>query len=194
MPEPARVPPPPADAAGADLAPPLDALDRRLVEATQAGLALVPRPYHALGEQLGIEAGEVIERLRRLLERGVIRRIGVVANHYRLGWTANAMTVWDVDDAEVAALGARIGELDFVSHCYRRPRHPPAWPYNLFAMVHGRDRAETDAKVRSIEALLGEHRRSHAVLYSTRILKKTGLRLRPANAPPAPAQRPASGG
>ena len=87
------------------------------------------------------------------------------------------MSVWDVPDERIRELGQKIGELDFVSHCYHRPRHLPGWPYNLFAMVHGRDRPEVEAKVAQIAALLGESDRGHTVLYSTRILKKTGLRI-----------------
>ena len=74
-------------------------------------------------------------------------------------------------------VGPRVGALPFVSHCYRRPRQPPLWPYNLFAMVHGRGKDEVEEKVAAIARLLGPDDRGHAVLYSTRILKKTGLRL-----------------
>jgi DNA-binding Lrp family transcriptional regulator len=112
-----------------------------------------------------------------MIETGVVRRIGAVPNHYALGYRANGMSVWDVPDERVGALGRRIGALDFVSHCYHRPRHPPVWPYNLFAMVHGRTRDEVEAKVAEIAAILGDDCRTHTVLYSTRILKKTGLRL-----------------
>ena len=155
----------------------MDETDRRIVLATQAGLPLVPRPYHAVAEQLGLPPAEVMTRMGRMLESGVIRRIGAVPNHYALGYRANGMSVWNVPDARIGQLGARIGALDFVSHCYRRPRHPPLWPYNLFAMVHGRTRAEVEDKVAEIAALLGADDRGHAVLYSTRILKKSGLRL-----------------
>jgi len=155
----------------------LDATDRRIVRATQGGLPLVPRPYHAVAEALGLDADEVMRRIEAMRARGVIRRIGAVPNHYALGWRANGMSVWDVPDARVAELGRAVGALDFVSHAYHRPRHPPAWPYNLFAMVHGRARAEVEAKVGEIAALLGAADRGHEILYSTRILKKTGLRL-----------------
>ncbi len=155
----------------------LDDLDRRIIAATQGGLPLTPRPYHALAETLGVPAQEVMDRLRGMQARGVVRRIGAVPNHYALGWRANGMSVWDVADSRVADLGPQVGALDFVSHCYRRPRHLPLWPYNLFAMVHGRGRAEVEEKVARIAALLGPAARAHAVLYSTRILKKTGLRI-----------------
>ena len=155
----------------------LDDLDRRIIAATQTGLPLVPRPYHALAETLGVAAEEVMDRLRRMQERGVVRRIGAVPNHYALGWAANGMSVWDVADTRLADLGPAVGALDFVSHCYHRPRHLPLWPYNLFAMVHGRGRDEVEEKVVRIANLLGPASRGHEVLYSTRILKKTGLRI-----------------
>jgi DNA-binding Lrp family transcriptional regulator len=155
----------------------IDAVDRHLIAATQSGLPLCPRPYGAIAEQLGLMEPEVRERLRRLLDRGAIRRIGAVPNHYALGYRANGMTVWDVPDDRVGELGRRIGALPFVSHAYRRPRHPPLWPYNLFAMVHGRSSGDLQAMVREIAAVLGNEARAHEVLVSTRILKKTGLRI-----------------
>ena len=156
----------------------LDTADLALVKATEKGLPLVADPYGAVGESLGLARGDVIARLSALLARGAIRRIGLIPNHYALGVAANGMSVWDVDDAAVASLGPRIGALPFVTHCYRRPRHLPDWRYNLFAMVHGKDRAEVAAKVAEIAALAGAAVRAHDILYSTRILKKTGLRLR----------------
>ena len=155
----------------------LDETDRRIIRATQAGLPLVPRPYHAIADELGLTADEVMARIEDLLEFGVIRRIGVVPNHYRLGYTANGMTVWDVPDDQVDALGQAVGALGCVSHCYHRPRHLPHWPYNLFAMVHGRTRDEVEHKAGFIAGLLGKHNRAHTILYSTRILKKTVLRI-----------------
>ena len=157
--------------------PILDAFDRRLIRAVQAGLPLCREPYRALAGELGLDTGEVMARLKRMLARGIIRRIGAVPNHYRLGVVANGMTVWDIDDANVEWAGATVGALPFVTHCYRRPRHLPLWPYNLFAMVHGRSRAEVTEKVGKIAAALGNAARARDVLYSTRILKKTGLRL-----------------
>jgi DNA-binding Lrp family transcriptional regulator len=160
-----------------DAAIPIDELDRRIIVATQEGLPLVPRPYHAVAEALGVAPEQVMARLTRMLKTGIVRRMGAVPNHYRIGYRANGMSVWDVDDARMAEFGPKVGALDFVSHCYHRPRRPPVWPYNLFAMVHGRARDEVEDKVTAISELLGEASRGHEVLYSTRILKKTGLRL-----------------
>jgi len=153
------------------------ALDRMLVRELQNGLPLTTRPYDAVAQSLGVTPDLVRARVNAMLEDGRIRRIGVVPNHYALGWHANGMSVWDVDDASVDALGARVGALPAVTHCYRRPRRLPDWRYNLFAMVHGRDRDEVAAHVADIASVLGDAVAAHDVLFSTRILKKTGLRL-----------------
>lgn len=153
--------------------------DLALIRATQSGLPLTRDPYGDVARMLGVPREAVLTRLTALLEAGAIRRIGVIPNHYALGVIANGMSVWNVDDARVDEIGARIGALDCVSHCYRRPRHAPEWPYNLFAMVHGRSRDEVRAHVDAIAALAGPAVRGHDVLFSKRILKKTGLRLGP---------------
>lgn len=157
----------------------IDETDRAILAYLQDGLPLVPQPYHAAAAALGLEPAEVMSRLRHLSTAGVIRRVGAVPNHYRLGIRANGMTVWDVADADIDEAGRQVGALAFVSHCYHRPRHLPSWPYNLFAMVHGRTRDDTEVQVREIARLLGPRARAHDVLYSTRILKKSGLRLTP---------------
>ncbi len=155
----------------------LDATDFAIIAETQSGLPLVERPAELLASALGVDATEILERMRTMLAGGVIRRVGAVPNHYRLGLRGNGMTVWDVPDEMAVELGERVGALDFVSHSYLRPRYPGAWPYNLFAMVHGRGRDAVRTKAERIAALLGAHCRAHDVLFSSRVLKKTGLRL-----------------
>jgi len=156
---------------------PLDAVDYRVIAATQAGLPLVEEPAEELGRQIGMEPGEVVGHLQGMLGSGAIRRIGAVPNHYRLGLRGNGMTVWDVPDELAVELGEQVGALDFVSHSYLRPRYDGVWPYNLFAMVHGRGRDEVRAKTERIAGVLAPHCRAHDVLFSSKVLKKTGLRL-----------------
>ncbi len=152
-------------------------LDHQIVLATQAGLPLDPQPYHRIAEQLGVDASLIQTRLQQMLEDGRIRRIAAVPNHYKLGVVANGMSVWNVPDDQVDQLGETIGALDNVSHCYRRPRCLPEWPYNLFAMVHGKSRDEVKRQVEKIARLLGDADQGHEILFSTRILKKTGMRF-----------------
>jgi len=156
----------------------LDATDRRIIEATQAGLPMTPEPYAEIGANLDLDQSEIIERMAKMMAEGVIRRIGAAPNHYAFGMVANGMTVWDVEDGRAVKLGEKVGALNFVSHCYLRPRALPDWPYNLFAMVHGSSRTEVERKRALIADLLGPHCRHSDILYSTRILKKTGLRLK----------------
>ena len=155
----------------------IDEVDRRIIRETQAGLRFCRQPYQDVADKLGIPADEVICRLKRMKDNGVIRRVGLVPNHYALGYRANGMSVWDVEDDKAMALGERIGALDFVSHCYLRPRHMPTWNFNLFAMLHGRSRDEVEAKAAALAGELGPAVRDFNILYSTKILKKTGFRL-----------------
>jgi len=155
----------------------IDSIDRKIIQATQTGLPLVPRPYHAIAEGLGLMVTDVIQRMKLMQEQGVIRRIAAVPNHYALGYKGNGMTVWDVPSKKIHELGAKVGALDFVSHCYHRPRFLPDWPYNLFAMVHAYSREEALLLVDGIAKLLGKDDHGHDVLFSKKILKKTGFRI-----------------
>lgn len=155
----------------------IDEIDRHIVKNSQAGLPLVHAPYTELANACGCDTQTVITRMQRMLDCGVIRRIGAIPNHYRLGLHANGMSVWDVADERLLELGSRVGRMDFVSHCYERPRHLPTWPYNLFAMIHGGERDEVLQKQEQVRLLLGADCRQHDLLFSSRILKKTGLRL-----------------
>ncbi|TRX02681.1 AsnC family transcriptional regulator [Candidatus Methylobacter oryzae] len=154
----------------------LDDIDRKIIQATQAGLPLTPQPYQAVAEQLGLSADEVMQRLSAMQQSAIIRRIGAVPNHYKLGYRYNGMTVWNIADEIIDEIGQQVGQLEFVSHCYHRPRHLPEWPYNLFAMVHGKSQQEVDSQIQQIKDLLGDKNLGSDVLYSTRILKKTGFR------------------
>ncbi|MNF66586.1 hypothetical protein D3C84_483810 [compost metagenome] len=157
-----------------------DTLAHRLIELTQTGLPLLDDPWAWLAEQLDLSIESTLDLLKRLQAEGAIRRIAAVPNHYRLGYRYNGMTVWDVLDTDMPRLGALIGAQPFVSHCYRRPRRAE-WRYNLFAMVHGRSREEIDSYREHLRYLLGDACAADEMLVSSRILKKTGLRLPPAS-------------
>lgn len=156
------------------------ALRRRIVVALQEGLPVSRYPYRDLAYELNMEERDLVAAIEAMLEQGAIRRIGVVPNHYALGYSHNLMVVWDVQDDMLEELGPELGALDFVSHCYQRPRRP-GWSYNLFTMVHGRSEDEVQAKIAILKQQVGAAYRDHTALKSTRILKKTGLRLRGEN-------------
>ncbi len=155
----------------------LDELDRAIIHTTQTGLSISPEPYTAVARRAQTNVETIINRMQAMIDYGVIRRIGVVPNHYRLGLNSNGMSVWNVSDELVDDLGVKVGQLDYVSHCYQRPRHKNDWPYNLFAMVHGHSNDEVLEKVSLISRLLGDSCQKADLLFSSAILKKSGLRL-----------------
>ncbi len=147
-----------------------------LIAALQNGIPLIPRPYAQLGAQSGMDEQEVLTCLAQLIEQGIIRRLGVVVRHHELGYRANAMVVWDVPDSEVSDAGHCLGQFDCVTLCYRRPRRLPEWRYNLFSMIHGRDREEVLGLVAQLRATCGLEHIAHEVLFSRRRFKQCGAR------------------
>lgn len=154
--------------------------ERALLAALADGLPLEPRPFAALGERLGVTEAEALETLRALQDRGVVRRFGVVVRHHELGYRANAMVVWDVPDAAVDAAGRALAAAPGVTLCYRRPRRPPDWPYNLFCMIHGRDRSAVLRAVEGVAELAGLTAVPREVLFSGRRFKQRGAVFGPA--------------
>jgi DNA-binding Lrp family transcriptional regulator len=154
----------------------LTTLDRLLIAELQAGLPLVAAPYAAIAERLGWREAEVIAGIRRLMAGGVVNRFGLVVRHHELGYRANAMVVWDVADAAVDAVALRFVDMPFVNLCYRRPRRMPAWPYNLFVMIHGKEREDVLGHTARLAALAGADARTHEVLFSGTRYKQRGAR------------------
>lgn len=160
--------------------------DKALIATIENGLPLSSRPYAEIADQLGWEEERVIERLRHLTADGTIKRFGVIVRHHELGYRANAMTVFDIDDEAVTTAGETMAALPYVTLCYRRPRRPPNWPYNLFCMIHGRDENEVLEQVDSAVEIARIAARPRAVLFSRRRFKQRGARYRSAVAHRAP--------
>lgn len=158
----------------------MDVNDRELalISALSGGLELCAAPYARLGLVVGMSEAEVIATLSALRERGIIRRLGIIVRHHELGYRANAMVVWDVPDDQVGEVGRRLGQCDEVTLCYRRPRRLPDWPFNLFTMVHGKDRAEVEAAIAAMAAREGVAHYPRHALFSLKRFKQCGARYR----------------
>ncbi len=156
-----------------------DVQDRALVRALEDGLPIEARPYDALARRLGWSEREVIGRLARLIDGGVISRFGLVVKHRRLGYRANAMAVWNVPDDDVDRVAAIFAEQAYVTLCYRRPRRLPDWPYNLFCMVPGRDRATVRGQIADLNDVAAAGALPQAVLFSPRCFKQRGASFAP---------------
>lgn len=153
----------------------LRADDRPLLDALSRGLDLVPRPFAALALRLGWDETDVIARIGILLAAGILTRLGVIVRHRALGFTANAMVVWDVADASGA--GPALAAVPGVTLAYERRPVPGVWPYRLFCMIHARSRPEALAVLEAARALPDLRGIDHRVLFSTRCFKQSGARL-----------------
>jgi DNA-binding Lrp family transcriptional regulator len=155
----------------------LDPAGGRLVAALEYGLPLLSRPYAALAARAGLDESGVLERLAQWQTEGLIRRLGVVVRHHELGYRANAMAVWDLPDDVAPRFGSALAASDGVTLAYRRARHLPQWPYNLYCMIHGVDRSRVLGQLESIGRLLALDRFPRAVLFSRTRFKQTGARI-----------------
>jgi len=156
----------------------LSDLDKKIVLLLQDGLPVCERPYRAFAEELGVTEEFLVDRLKKMKEVGFIRKNAVATNHYKLGYTANAMSVWTIEDEKLEQAGLLFKELGFISHCYERPKFAPVWNYNLFAMVHGKSREEVSEKIDLMKQTIKGLFQNTDLIYSTKILKKTGIRLK----------------
>ncbi len=153
--------------------------DADLIAAIQLGLPLVERPYRAIGERIGLDEQTVIERIAAMRRAAIIKRLGVIVRHRKLGYRANAMLVWDVPDERVDEIGRTLATVDCVTLCYQRPRRLPDWPYNLFCMIHGKDRREVLSCIDELIDELALNGIAHDVLFSRRCFKQRGAVYRP---------------
>ena len=151
----------------------IDARDLQLMEQVQLGLPLCPRPYAQIGVDIDMPETEVVERLIRLKQNGLIKRMGVIVKHHKLGYRANAMIVWNVPDDLVKQLGGHISRFSFVTLCYQRPRQPE-WPYNLYCMIHGKDKTTVLKQLEQLSDCCGLAGFEKEILFSRRCFKQRG--------------------
>jgi siroheme decarboxylase len=150
----------------------LSELDLAVIRALQGPMEVVPEPYTAAADALGLDQRDLLEHLESMRERKALRRVAAILFHRRAGFSANGMGVWKVPEERVMELGPRMASFRGISHCYQRPTYPD-WPYSVFTMAHGRSKEECDEILDSIARDTGiEERRT---LYSSTEFKKTRL-------------------
>ncbi len=155
-------------------AQPYDDRDIATIRALQGPMDAVERPYDAAAIELGIGTEELLERLRGMVDRKLLRRVAAILFHRRAGFSANGMGVWKVEEEEILETGRRMAAYRGISHCYQRPTYPD-WPYSVFTMAHGRSKEECDAILDSIAAECGMGPEDRATLYSSTEYKKIRL-------------------
>lgn len=153
----------------------IDTIDWCLIEAIEQGIPYSPRPFLDIGKEIGISEKEVIERIHTLRNNGIIKRFGVIVRHHEFGYRANAMVVWDIPDNFVSGFAGHLAKSDVVTLCYRRPRNPPVWPYNLFCMIHGKDRDSVIGHVKLLAEEYPHGKPEYNILFSKRRFKQRGM-------------------
>ena len=151
----------------------LTELEKQLIAEIQGDIDIAERPYLQIARRLGIDESVLLDMLKDLCQRNVIRRFGATLRHQKSGYTANAMTAWKVEDRRVDEVGEKMAAVRQISHCYRR-RSTADWPYNLYTMIHGTSEAACRAIAQDISEQMGVE--SYIILFSREELKKTSMR------------------
>jgi DNA-binding Lrp family transcriptional regulator len=153
---------------------PYDERDIAVIRALQGPMAAVERPYDEAAAELGIATEELLEHLRGMVDRKILRRVAAILFHRRAGFSANGMGVWKVPEEQIMETGLRMASFRGISHCYQRPTYED-WPYSVFTMAHGRSKEECDAVLDSIAEECGIGPEGRATLYSSTEYKKIRL-------------------
>lgn len=148
-------------------------LEQKVILALQRDLEVTPRPFLEVAEQLGVTEEELLAAIRTLMEQGYIRRFGATLRHQQSGYAANVLVVWRVPENEVTATGKKLAAYREVSHCYARTP-APAWPYNLYTMIHGKTPEDCTLTAARMAAETGLA--DYQMLFSETELKKTTMR------------------
>jgi DNA-binding Lrp family transcriptional regulator len=149
-----------------------DELDKDVIRATQGDMPVISEPYAPAAAELGIPQEQLLEHLRAMQDRRLLRRVAAILFHRRAGFSANGMGVWKVPDDRIMEIGMQMAQFRGISHCYQRPTYAD-WPYSVFTMAHGRSKEECDAILDSIAEQSGITERS--TLYSSTEFKKIRL-------------------
>lgn len=151
----------------------LSNLDKEIIRQLQEDLPITSRPFLDMSTSLNIDEEMLLDRIREFVNRGLIRRFGGALRHRQMGFEANAMIVWQVEEGRAAEVGTKIAEFPEVSHCYERRVHPQ-WSYNIFSMVHGKSKQDCEILAERIAKAVEVD--SYRLLYSSRELKKNSMR------------------
>jgi DNA-binding Lrp family transcriptional regulator len=150
----------------------IDELDKKVISLIQGDLPLAPRPFALFAREIGISEEQFVDRVRRLKERGIIRRFGATLRHQEAGYNSNAMVAWKVPHERVDEVGRILAKFQEVTHCYQR-RPEGDWKYNLYTMIHGSTREECYRLVTEMSRAAGVQ--DYLLLFSEKEFKKTSM-------------------
>src|SRR5918996_399322 len=155
-------------------AQPYDGHDIAVIRALQGPMRVIDRPYDDAADAAGLSTDALLDHLRGMVDRKLLRRVAAILYHRRAGFSANGMGVWRGPEDRILDVGARMAAVRGISHCYQRPTYAD-WPYSVFTMAHGRSKEECDAILDGVAEQHHLHGDDRAVLYSSTEFKKIRL-------------------
>jgi len=167
---------PPAPPRQADLAA-MRAGDADILQILTTGMPIVANPFAEMAQSLNRPEATIIDRIEALQKAHIIARMGIIVRHRALGWTSNAMVVWDVPSDIITGVGPRLAALPGVTLCYERAPVAGKWPYRLYNMIHARSRNEAHQVLARARAFPELADRQHKVLFSTHCFKQVGAMI-----------------
>jgi len=151
----------------------IDSLDKKIILRLQEDISITATPYKEISDELNMTEDELIHKMKTYSETGILKRIGAILYHRKAGFNANAMVVWKIDKEKLDDVGKYMASFSEVSHCYER-QPCGSWDYNLYTMIHQRDRESCNKIIENIASAIGTE--NYKVLYSIKELKKTSMK------------------
>lgn len=153
-------------------------MNDQLIKSLQGGIDICKKPFESLGKELGLSGDSIICEIKEAIQANIIKRFGAVVHHKKLGYSSNAMVVWDFTSEEIDKFGDEIAKYDFVKLCYQRPKIEGVWPYNLFCMIFGKSKEEIETNINKMRSDLKLQEIDFEILYTTKAYKQNGARYR----------------
>jgi DNA-binding Lrp family transcriptional regulator len=141
-------------------------MDRRLLQEAQDEFPLTLRPWASMAKKLGITEGEVLHRLNRLHQKGIIRKIGPALNPGRVGLRASTLIAMKVPSNRIRNVAKLVSKYEEVSHCYQRDSE-----YNFWFTIAAHDQVELDKILEEIRLRAGIAKDGVLDLRATRMFK-----------------------
>ncbi len=147
-------------------------IESKIIKFIQGDIPLETCPYKQLAKNLQLEEEEIVAHIKKMQEKGLIRRLGAVLRHQKAGFTVNTLVAWKIDENKVDEVGNMIAQYNEISHCYLR-EVPESFGYNFFSMIHSRSDEENLQLIHKIVNQTGI--KDYIVIKSQAELKKTSM-------------------
>ncbi len=109
----------------------------KIAQLIQNDIELISHPFKQMADSCNLAEKDFIITIKKLQQRGYIRKFGAILHHRKAGYKKNSLVIWSAAESQIEKTGKVFSSFPFVSHCYERK---PAFQekYNLFTMLHSK--------------------------------------------------------